>query len=200
MAKPKQASEPDELLSMRETAARLGISEKSVYRYTKAGRLIPASYQKPERGGQQMPLYRAADVERLRTDLKAPPIQTADQLSARSGRLASLDSAVPTPIPSIPGSVHPPSDSSGLEAFVAALAAAIRKADREDNRTSTGLVQLSGRLALTTAEAAEMAGTSEDRIRKACATGALPAIKNRLGRGWRIRPVDLYRYVDSFFA
>jgi excisionase family DNA binding protein len=172
------------LLTKAQAAKKAGISIRSVERYTAQGRLA-VGYRGGARGKEAV--YNPADVERLRDELKEGGAILLPPERRENARQAPSDA---------PGEALARIETQGA---IALLAEAIRHATQQEGPQRGGSVALSigDKLALTIPEAAALVGSSAHRIRAAIHAEELHAIKDSLGRGWRIRRADLEEWLAN---
>lgn len=150
----------------------LGVSEKSVSRYVASGRL-------PDRrigGALDIP---DADVERLKAELEAPTERAAQ--SPQNGAETALARLA---------------EVSAMQGFGGALVP-VPRGQMQAPIHASPLVPVADKMLLSLEEAGAMSNVSVARLRVAIKSSQLPA--RRIGRGYRVRPDDLRRWVDGFF-
>jgi len=159
-------------MNKKEAADYLGVSERAVERYTKAGRLS-ARYEK----GKTRPVavYAQDELRRLKGELEHP---------------ATIRPAVEQPGPATALERIPTNPEHGWSEFVAVIAGAVEAA--RHNGRAPG-VAVSEKLMLSLAEAAQLANVSRAHLRAAIAEKKLKA--RIIGRGWRVKREDLDLYV-----
>ena len=173
--KGKPGEEPPAALTKEQTAKELGVSTRAVARYSASGRLHP-QYQPKQHGGQRA-LYDRAEVERLKQQMQAPPAPAPKAIARRDTGTERAEKRLVRV-----------ADLHGFPELARLLLA-----QQVRNRL---MVAPESKLILSTTEAAALAGLSAARIRAACAEGRLPAQRDHLGRGWRIKRKDLERWVE----
>jgi len=185
----------DSLVSKREAAELLGLSERAVARHAQAGRLR-AHYERAPGGGERVYYYRA-EVESLRDVL------------AQAQRRGLARSPVDTLLLGVQASSREPNErgeqlqtvaaqlDTALGQLVEVLRAELPRiaapAGSEPARARP-LVAVSDKLTLTKREAAALAGLPMAEIKRAVAKGRLRAVELRGGKV-RIKRADLDAYV-----
>jgi excisionase family DNA binding protein len=126
------------MLTKKEAAVSLGVSERAIERYTKAGRLTP-TYQQSKSGGT-LALFAERDLDRLKEEMAAPKERaTAGAIAGREPTRADI------------------ARRDGASGLVEALREAV----------SAPRVSLSDKLLLSIDEAAALSGLSAHHIREA---------------------------------
>ncbi len=162
-------------MNKKEAADYLGVSERAIERYTKAGRLS-ARYEK----GKTRPVavYAEDELRRLKGELEHP---------------ATVRPAVePKPGPAMALERIPTNPEHGWSEFVAVVAGAVEAA--RHNGRAPG-VAVADKLMLSLAEAAQLANVSRNHLRAAIEDKKLKA--RIIGRGWRVKRDDLDLYVKK---
>ena len=182
---------PDDRLSKTETALFLGVSAKSIERYSRPdshGR-VRLTMHEDKQGGNRRVSFDRAEVEALKREMETPPPPPAaddgTDATPQTGRALS-----PRPRPALAPMDRPVNLAlpDGTAPLLGRLVAAVEAMVPE--RPESLLVDLT--------RAAELSGVPRPALRAAIASGRLKAI--RLGRGWRLRPQDVRDYVDSLFV
>jgi excisionase family DNA binding protein len=158
-------------MNKKEVAERLGVSTRLVERYSSEGRLGEITYVRGKTGKQAD--YEEAAVERLKAELEAPD-KSVTALAANT-RATGLVVA----------------SEADRERFITALETIASQGEPSPARG----VPIPDKLVLSLKEASALAGISRDRLLAAIESGKLKASKDTIGRGWRVKRVDLELYV-----
>ncbi len=169
-------------MNKEEAANYLGCSVRALERYTQKGR-IAATYVK----GKTRPTveYREEDLSTFKVELEAelypqrpavekPVIEDSANLAHNPAALARL-----------PALAASQSDFAELVGVIV----------RESVQAASAGVPVIGKLVLSLREASAVAGIPRARLLAAIESGKLKASKDTIGRGWRIKRVDLELYV-----
>ena len=177
---------PTKQLTKEQAAKKAGISLRSLERYTSQGK-IAVGYRAAAKGKQAF--YEQADVERLRDELKAG--RGAVVLPPERREIVRQG---PTEAPG--EALASPAAQALIDGIIGAFRG-IRMLPAGDAGPQAGRPSLSiaDKLALTIPEAAALVGSSGHRIRAAIHAGELKAMKDTLGRGWRIKRADLEEWL-----
>jgi excisionase family DNA binding protein len=163
-----------------EAARRFGVSERSLERATKSGRLRPKREKKP--GGGEILYFDVSELtawkegQNLKVDRTHEPIRSDTSAVAPSVALSEPSRALAT------------------------LIEAIQRAEQGDRRPDSRsvAVPIESRLTLSMDEANRLSGIPVAQLRAAAKANEITAVK--IGRGLRVRRDDLQRYVDSLFV
>ena len=163
-------------MNKKEAARYLGVSVRSLLRYTAAGKLSPKYL--PGRTGPA-PDYDRAQLDELKRQMSEPRPAARDAgqaLTTSRGRV-------------------------GLEQLVGAFAEAMQKALPPAPARPAGLTpdQLSHKLLYSVAEARVLTGLSEGAILEAIADGRLKGEKVKGRRGYTIKRRDLEKFAEKVF-
>lgn len=142
-----------------------------VERYSSEGRLGEITYVRGRTGKQAD--YDAAAVDRLKAELEAPdkPVTALATNTRETGLVVASE--------------------ADRERFITALETIAAQGKPSPARA----VPISDKLMLSLKEASALAGISRDRLLAATESGKLKASKDTIGRGWRIKRVDVELYV-----
>ncbi len=168
-------------MTKEEVAIFLECSPRQVERYTSAGKL-GVKYEKGTT--RKVPIYDRQEVEDFKAKLETPnykpaiaaPEERPSTAIATRGDIAlsSLSELV-----SIQETIE-----RGFEMLAAAT-----------GRAPASAVPISDKLMLSLKEASALAGIPRARLLVAIESGKLKASKDAIGRGWRVKRVDLELYV-----
>lgn len=160
------------IMNKKEVAERLGISTRLVERYSSEGRLGEIAYVRGRTGKQAD--YDDAAVERLKAELEAPdkPVTALATNTRATGLVVASE--------------------EDRERFITALETIAAQGQHGSARG----VPIPDKLVLSLKEAAALAGISRGRLLAAIESGKLKASKDTIGRGWRVKRVDLEIYVE----
>ena len=151
-------------------AAFLGISERTLMRYTDQGK-IQVQYFRGKTN--KVPIYHQADVERLKVALEQPIAHKPALIPPTKPEEKALTKQRPV--------VLSPDTVSGLSEQLGNFLSAITT------------LRASYKLTLSLADAAAVAGLSKDWLARAIHDKKLKAEKR--GRGWNIKRADLESYI-----
>lgn len=170
-------------MNRKQIAQALDVSEKSVSRYVASGRL-------PDRRVKGALDVLEDDVERLRLELETPVLAP---VAHQDGDETHALVVVP------PANVVRRDTHLTLDALARAVVAIGERMDA--GHSATGQVEtpvkVSEKLLLSLDEAAALSGLPKSRLRAAIGDGELEA--RRIGRGFKMRPGELARFVASLF-
>lgn len=167
---------PSGMLTKAEVCKRLDVSEKSIERYLKAGKLTPATHAKPPHGGRRMPLFTVEEVERFEKYLRNPPSNPTQATNATTAAVAKVGS-----------------DAVGV------IATAVARVLSDDASHRHVAVTVSEKLTLTVEEAAAYAGVGVGAIEGAIRDAALAA--RRIGPHGSnvVRRSDVEQWIHSLW-
>ncbi len=151
-------------------AAYLQVSERAIERYTKKGLLTPDTVMQPSAtDGRTRPhnIYRKTDLDEVKEKMKEQAEKTT---SSTALTLATK-----------------PDSLANLFAQIADINRA--------HQPAAPVVSVAEKLTLKLAEAARLAGLSQNFLRAAIAAGQLRAAKR--GRGWNIKRADLESFIED---
>jgi excisionase family DNA binding protein len=169
-------------ITKEQAAEILSMTTRAVERYTKQNRLS-ATY---ERGRTRpVPMYDEAEVRALAAALMQPSFSAA--IVATQGDNNDRDVAINTN-----QALQRTGNDEALTMFVSMLSDAMRAAQGQGNTVAA--VPLRDKMTLSFKEAAKLSGVPESNLRAAFADGTLRGAK--IGRGVRVMPDDVRKYVD----
>lgn len=148
-------------LTKAEAAARLQTSTRTIERYISRGEIETRSRKRP--GRKPEPVCNPDDVERLAPHAHVMPARSLAPLAPRQ------------PAAALAPATQAPDALAMLAAFAQAMAAP------RNGQPATRF--------LTLEQASEASGLSQRFLRRAIASGDLPAVKD--GRAWKVRREDL---------
>jgi excisionase family DNA binding protein len=170
-------------MNKEEAAAYLGISTRTLERYTQQGKL-EVKYE----GAKTRPIatYDRDDLDRLKAELGTPTIKPT----------VSDSDLTPT---------VPDTDRSDLSGIVGALVARIADPlerlisalDRRSSQESKSQVPIADKLLLTMPEAQALTGLSREILKEAIDAGKLPT--KIMGKAYRFKRKDVERYIDELW-
>lgn len=162
----------------KEAAAKyLGVSIRSLQRYTSAGR-ISATMVRGDRGLQTV--YEQAEVEKFKEALTSAPAYVRPAVTGVVGNAPGAESTALAPIM-----------QNGAEKLAAALEA-LKDAFKP---AAAPAVPLSEKLMLTLAEAAQLSGLSRVYLREAIGKKKLTA--RIIGKGFKVKRSDLEKFIQK---
>lgn len=178
-------------MTKKEAAEYLGVTERTLERYTSQGRL-GVRYEKGKT--HNVASYDVGELERFKAELEKPTHRPAVQ---------RMDGLTPNPDSDM-SALSPLSGPAGfdmLEKIIAATAnstaqAMLTASERPQEPQKGSQVQIADKLLLTLAECQQMTGLSRQTLRQAISEGNLKA--KQAGRSWRIKRADLEKFIDGF--
>ena len=169
------------MLAKQEAADFLGVTVRTLERYTKEGK-IGGRYEKGKT--RSVLVYDEAELQTFKTDLETKTYKPAvDQTPTNSDR----DETALSKFVEVPQSLAP---LEGLDHLVDAL-----KAIRSEQEVNRLTVPIHHKLTLSLVEASALSGISRSRLRQAIKDGTLTA--KIIGKGFRVKRVDLENYVGN---
>lgn len=154
-------------LTKAETAAILGISERTLDRLGEQGK-GPERRLRPRPGKKPEPVYRPEDVQAMAAAQNKPMIIAPDSPLRTAPAAGSIAPRPPA---------QPPLGVAEFFALVDGIAQKV-----------TAVLPRAEKLWLTLEEAAQVSGLSEAFLRRLVRTGNLPAVRDR---AWKVRRSDL---------
>jgi len=173
-------------MTLKEAAAALEVSEKTVSRYAASGRL-PQRYVKGKTGRQLD--FDEGEIARLKEEV-ATPVERATVVDGQAEQgQTRQQTALSVLAPSAP-----------VDAQIGALAQLVRAVmDNGQGQTrQADTVAVADRLTLDLDGAAALSGISRAAIRNAIAARELSGRK--IGRGWRVERAALEEWVKALFS
>ena len=169
------------MLTKQEAAEFLGVTVRTLERYTQEGK-IGGRYEKGKT--RSVLVYDEAELQAFKTELEAKIYKPAiDQTPTNS----DTDKTVLSRFVDVPQSLTLP---EGLDHLVEVL-----KAIRDEQEVNRLTVPIYHKLTLSIAEASALSGFSRQRLRAAIKEGKLTA--QIIGRGYRVKRIDLENYVGN---
>lgn len=175
-----------------EAALYLGISERSLERYTKANEI---SHTKVKGKTKDVPVYDVAELDRFKEKQatpkhypaveKMPPnFDNGDTSAAESGVIQLA---------------RPAEFLQMIEGVISATAREVisAMATQSDGKRQSPMTLPENKLLLSLDEAAALTGLSAARLRSAI--GEEKLVARKVGRAWKMRRGDLTTFVDSIF-
>ena len=159
-----------------EAAQFLGVSPRTLEGYVRE-RGLKMSYVRGKT--RSVADFDSGELERFKTELEAPTERTVQ--SPQNGAETSLARFAEVPAMQSLGGALVPIPRGQMQAPVQMQA----------------LVPVADKFLLTLEEAGAMSNVSVARLRRAIQNNELSA--RRIGRGYRVRPDDLRRWIDGFF-
>jgi len=167
-------------MNKQEAADLLGVSTRAIERYTAKGKLTP-TYPRGKTG--HIADYDKAELESLKKEMEAP-------------RTSTSTSAVTTTTKTDKAKALTLSGPAGLTEILDHMIAALKgKATAQDDTAPVSTLSVADKLTLSISEASHLSGLSRNHLTQAIHAKKLKA--KIIGRGWRIKRVDLDAYVKK---
>ncbi len=169
-------------MNKEEAAAYLGISTRTLERYSKDGK-VQVKYE----GAKTRPIaiYDKEDLDQLKTELQTPVIKPTIANSATIPTATDIDLV----------------GLSGFVGIVARLVNPIERLidafDRRMKLESKPQVPVADKLLLTMPEAQALTGLSRDILKEAISAGELPT--KIMGKAYRFKRTDIEAYIDRLW-
>lgn len=180
-------------MTKKQAAEFLGRSERSVNVYMQKGEL-PALQVKGVHGWEIA--VKVADLERLKTSMQTPKAKTVFMPDGDAATHAKLH-WMPSSAAML--QAQPIQQTTSLpqlwEDSVNRLVKALEPMAMQPSKSQAATVSIAEKLVLSMEEARRLSGVARDRLRAAIQADDLPAFKDVLGRGWKIRRADLAAWV-----
>lgn len=169
------------MLTKQQAAEFLGVTVRTLERYTQEGKL-GGRYEKGKT--RSVLVYDEEELQAFKAELETKTYKPAvNQTPTNSDR----DETALSKFVKVPQSLAP---LEGLDQLVDAL-----KAIRSEQEVDRLTVPIYHKLTLSIAEASAMSGISRPRLRQAVKEGKLTA--QVIGRGYRVKRIDLETYVGN---
>lgn len=178
-------------LTKKQAAKRLGVSVRSLQRHAERSKVQPIHHRGAS--GKMETFFDSDDIDRYKAELKQvviPEKKPAQSMSTSDSQaLARIDA---------------PQAGASAGALFELLERLVRAQEGPDltpmpNHDASRLSQIDvpvpEKLMLSLKEASALAGISRDRLLAAIESGKLKASKDTIGRGWRVKRVNLELYV-----
>ncbi len=175
-------------MTKKEAALFLGMSERTLERYTSQNR-IGVRYEKGKTF--EVAVYEQGELERFKTELERPTHRPAVQrMSDQNGSATNNDNPDST-------ALSPLASFDAIERIITATAQAtiqamVSNAPAQPERPG---VAVADKLLLTLAECQTLTGLSRGTLREAIGLKKLKA--QQIGRAWRIKRSDLDTYIGK---
>lgn len=180
-------------MDKQQAAQFLGISTRMVERYEKAGRLASRTVRD---GNTRKNVYDQDTLDRLKAELNAlqirPEIEQPDTSRTTPTTTTTPQAEAHRSAPTTEALTLVNQGMRVLQQFAEAV-----ELMKRATRPPKPLDQLTHKMLLTVAEAADLFGLPQAHIRRAVETGELVA--KRIGRGLKIRRVDLDVYISKLW-